>query len=173
MSVNVLNRRPLPSTFAGRLWMPLEYVDELEGLVREDMADKAALRGFMASVNELWKNIPEKFSAARWSKSADAFRKHALIKTGWFTSDAYVFATQKDAIFAASRIGYMARMGHGYAITSVEGNTVHCFAPMSQSLSKMGKEDFTASKQDVLDWCCGVVGVSPADLAPPKKRSAA
>lgn len=173
MTAAILNRRPLPSTFAGRLWMPLEYVDDLEKLVREDMADKAALRGFMATIGELYQSIPEKFAKAKWSKSADAFRKHALIKTGWYSSDSYVFATKRDAIFAASRIGYMARMGHGYAITSLEGNTVHCFVPLSQSLSKMGKEDFTASKQDVLNWCCGIVGVSPADLAPPNKRNAA
>ena len=159
MSVDLLNQRPLPSKFEGQWWMPMDYTEHVENALREDMREKSALRGYMAEINKLWKNIPEKFENAPWAKSADAFRKFGLIKTGYCDVTIDCFASPDDAIRAAARIGYMARMAHGFAITRALGDTVECITPHSQSLKDMGKEEFKASKNKVLDYCRGIVGV--------------
>lgn len=160
MSVHLLNARPLPSQFAGEWWVPASYAEKLEDALREDMREKSSLRGYMAEINKLWKNIPEKFEKAPWAKSSDAFRKFGLIKTGFCDVSIDCFANQEDAIRAAARIGYMARMAHGFAITRAKGDTVECITPHSQSLKAMGKEQFNKSKADVLDYCRGIVGVT-------------
>lgn len=160
MSVDLLNQRPLPSQFAGQWWMPMEYTERVEDALREDMREKSALRGYMGEINKLWKNIPEKFEKAPWAKSADTFRKFGLIKTGYCDVDVICFGSAADAIMSVPRISYMARMGFGFAITRVVDDTVHCITPHSQSLKDMGKEEFKESKNAVLDYCRGIVGVT-------------
>ena len=156
---SVMNARPLPREFEGEFWFPADYVFDLEDQIRGDLADKAALRGFMAEVRDLWKNIPERFRKSPWAQSANSFRKHALIKRGWCETDVMVFGSPEQAAKGALTMRYMSRMAHGYAITTQEGNVVYCNTPLSQSPSKMSKEDFQESKKDVIDYCHGVLGV--------------
>ncbi len=137
----------------------MDYTEQVETALRDDLREKSALRGYMGEINKLWKNIPEKFEKDPWAQSSDTFRKFALIKTGYCDVDIIGFGTAADAIRAVPRISYMARMGHGFAITRVVSDTVHCITPHSQSLKDMGKEEFTASKNAVLDYCRGIVGV--------------
>lgn len=160
MSADVLNSRPLPSQFDGQWWIPQEYVDRLEEALREDMRDKSDLRGYMATIRELWENIPEKFESAPWAQSPDAFRKFALIKTGYNEITIDACESRDEAVRLAHRIRYMARMAHGFAITRVKGDTVECITPLSQSTKAMGKETFKESKSAVLDFCRGIVGVT-------------
>ena len=156
----ILNARPQPKEIDGELWMPFSYVERLEEQMRGEMRARSELRGYMATIRELWKNIPEHLMRMPYAQSADVFRKHALIKTGWCEVDSIVFETVEQAVKQVGVIRYRARMGYGYAITIAQGNVVVCSTPLSQSLKGMGQEDFKKSKGDVLDFCRGVVGVT-------------
>ena len=87
----LLNRRPAPMTMDGQDWFPAYYVHGLEEQLRGELRDKAAMKGYMASVRELWKTLHERYKDCRWAQSPDNFRKHALIRTGWCDSDMIVF----------------------------------------------------------------------------------
>lgn len=160
MSVHLLNSRPETFDFEGQKWFPASYVLELEDALREKMRDASDLRGYMATINELFQSLPERLERAPYAKSADTFRKHALIKTGYCDVDTIVFEHSDQAARMAATIGYRARMGYGYALTLVRENMVLCSVPHSQSIKAMGRETFNKSRGDVLDYCRGVVGVS-------------
>lgn len=151
----------------GEPMLPVAYVNALEDELRGQMRDKADLRGYMATVNELWENIPERKLEMPYAVSPDCFRKHALIKTGWAQTQSIVFETPDHARRAAANIGYMARMGHGYAITVVRENVVVCTNPLTQSVAGMGKEDFRESKSQVLDYLRGLIGITGEILPSP------
>jgi len=160
MSVHLLNARPQPLEFNGERFFPASYVTTLEDALRSDMRDRSALRGFMATVKELWDSMPERFDNVPFARSPDTFRKHALIKTGHCDVDTFCFNTPDEARRKLTNIGYMARMAHGYTIIKIDGPVIHCITPHSQSLKAMGKEKFNKSKADVLDFCRGIVGVT-------------
>lgn len=160
MSVHVLNARPRPLEVNGERFFPASYVSSLEEALRSDMRDKSALRGFMATVRELWDNIPERLENVPFARSPNAFRKHALIKTGHCDVETYAFASPEEADRKVRSIGYTAKMAHGYAIVKIDGPIIQCITPHSQSLKAMGKEQFDRSKSEVLDFCRGIVGVT-------------
>ena len=59
-----------------------------------------------------------------------------------------------------------------YAIVTVSGPVVRKFTAKSQSISAMGKKDFQASKQAVLDFLSGSIGVDTGTLAENAGRAA-
>ena len=113
---------------------------------------------FFASMNEYYNNLPEKI-AARWP-SAQHFRKWCLCETGWFDEKEFELATQKHAKLLATFI----RTDDDYARIAIRGTTVIVRRARSQSLAAMGKADFQASKQAVLELAEQFVGVSPKTM---------
>lgn len=122
--------------------------------VRKDIADRSDKehgRAF-AVINELFQTMPESLSEMPYAKSADALRKHALIKTEYCNDDVLVFETKDQAISQAPQIARMARRDHGYAIVIVSGPCIYVVTPHSQSKAAMGHKPFHDSVTAVENW---------------------
>jgi len=122
--------------------------------VRKDIADRSDKehgRAF-AEINNLFQTLPESLSEMPFAKSADALRKHALIKTEYCNNDVIVFETHEQALSQAPEVARRARRDHGYAIVSVSGPCIACITPHSQSKAAMGHKHFHASVTAVENW---------------------
>lgn len=125
-------------------------VYSLQAIERRSMASH---RHFFAAVHDAWLNLPE--DQAERFPTDEHLRKYALIKTGYADQRSIVCASRAEALRVAEFIKPM----DGYAIVSVQGAVVHVFTAQSQSLPAMGKERFQDSKDKVLDYCAGLIGV--------------
>lgn len=113
---------------------------------------------FFAQMGEYYHQLPETV-AARWP-SADHFRKWCLVETGWYDEREFEMASEE----AAYALGHFIRTEDEFARIFIRGAKVLVHRAKSQSLKDMGKEDFEASKKDVLELAAGFVGVSPAQM---------
>lgn len=121
--------------------------------VREERS-YASHRQYFAAIREAWQNLPE--DAAQRYDSPEKLRKWALIRGGFCEETDFVFESEKKAVAVAM----MARKLDDYAIVTQKGPVVKVYRAKSQSLAAMGKEEFQASKQAVLDILSGQIGVS-------------
>lgn len=121
---------------------------------------------FFACVHEAWKNLSDD-QAERFA-TADHLRKFALIKCGFYDEQSIVLSSAKDALKVSAFIAAMDE----YAIVTVSGPVVRKFTAKSQSIPAMGKKDFQASKQAVLDFLSGSIGVDTGTLAENAGRAA-
>ena len=122
--------------------------------VRKDIADRSDKehgRAF-AVINELFQTLPESLSEMPYAKSADALRKHALIKTEYCNNDVIVFETHEQALSQAPEVARRSRRDHGYALVTVSGPCIACFVPHSQSKAAMGHKAFHESVTAVENW---------------------
>jgi hypothetical protein len=132
---------------------------KLYPLVVEEGRSMASHNHYFATIDEAWKNLPE--GAAEHFPTPDHLRKHALIKAGFCDKTVGVFSSHADAVRAAALV----IPADSYAIVSVVGRTVTLYRAKSQRLVKMGKADFQASKQAVLEIVAGLLGVDSAVLS--------
>lgn len=113
---------------------------------------RASHSQFFASLHDGYINLPEKI-AVRWP-SAEHMRKWLLVETGWFDEKEFECP---DEDFA-KKLGTFVRTEDEFARISVHrprGNhdswKVIIRRAKSQSAAAMGKQEFEASKKDVLD----------------------
>jgi len=127
-----------------------------------ERSDKSHRHQF-AWLRTAWENMPD--NGEPYLRSPETLRKHALIATGYCNAE----TIDAGSLAAAERVGAylstMANNAHGYALVTVRGRVVTCFTPHSQSYKAMGKERFMESKNAILDWIAGNLGVSPEELA--------
>lgn len=121
---------------------------------------------YFACVAEAWKNLPED-QASRFP-TADHFRKHALIMTGWRDERTFVCQSRAEALRFAAFIRPMDE----YAVIIVREAVVVEWRAKSQSKRAQGAKDFQKSKDDVLTWCAAQIGVTPDALAANAKEAA-
>lgn len=114
---------------------------------------------YFACIAEAWKNLPD--DAAERFSAPEALRKFALIKTGYHDSRSIVAASKAEA----QRIAAFVRPSDEFAVVVVNEATVTVYTAKSQSLKAMGKQDFAASKNAVLDYCATLIGVQQRALA--------
>lgn len=117
---------------------------------------------FHAAVNEAWKNLRE--SDAAQHPDADHLRKWALIKTGWCIKRNVVCETIEQAYAIAAVAGQLDES----AVVVVQGKVVTIATARSQKTTGpncMSREEFQKSKQDVLDYIAGLIGVDAATLS--------
>jgi len=114
---------------------------------------------FFACLHDAWLNLPE--DQAERFPTEDHLRKFALIKCGFGDSRQLVASSRAEAL----RIAAFARPCDEYALVTVDGSVVTIWTAQSQSMKAMGAKIFQASKQAVLDYVAGLVGVSADDLA--------
>lgn len=100
-------------------------------------------------------NLPEHYKD-RFA-TPEHLRKWALIKTGFRDERIVHFSSHEDALRAAALVGAM----DDFAVVVVTGNIVTIYTAKSQSEVAMGKEDFQASKQAVLEEIASMIGVAP------------
>lgn len=152
--------RPETIFYEGREWVPKEWADAHISKLREKQRTRESHNHQFAEIADLWANLPISHAGAPYAASADAFRKHGLIETGFCDVDTVAFETPEQARAGAPLIAKFARKAHGYAITVAKGPLVICSTPHSQSFKAMGGERFKASKAAVLDWGYGLLGVT-------------
>lgn len=111
-----------------------------------------------AWLKEAWVNLPE--NLAEQFPSTEHLRKRALIDAGFYTEQ--IIDAGSNA--AALRVAAYARGEDEFALVIVRGPAVVVRKAKSQSRRAMGKEDFQASKQAVLDTVAAMIGVTPEAL---------
>jgi hypothetical protein len=106
---------------------------------------------YFAALQEIWENLPEEL-ALRYP-TAEHMRKLALIHKGYHTNQDFVAASKAEAI----RLAAFCRQFDEYALVITKEAVVTVYRPKSQSMRAMGKAEFGKSKQDVLDYCEGLI----------------
>jgi hypothetical protein len=145
---------PLRKAYADRT-----FVDGEEyrlGIIEERSA--ASHSHFFAALNDAWMNLNEEDSIR--FPSVDILRSHALIKTGFSQSQEYICNSKAEAVRLAS---FLQRLDD-YSVVVVSGSAVQRMVARSQAYRSMGKAEFEASKQAVLDYVAGMIGVTTKSL---------
>lgn len=127
---------------------------------------------YFAALHEYWLNLPE-LQAERFP-TEEHLRKWCLIKAGFADERSIVCSSKAEA----QRVAAFIKPMDTYAIVDVREATIRVYTAQSQSLRAMGKKDFQASKEAVLEICEAMVG-APIDsrvarsptLAPDAPRS--
>jgi len=131
---------------------------ELYALEETHARSDATHRHFFATLHDAWLNLPE--TMAPQYQTPEHFRKRLLIQAGYCDEQQIVFATENDAVKAASLV-----LGRDdYCVTNVEGRTLTIWTAKSQSVRAMGAKDFQASKTAVLELAASLIGTTPETL---------
>lgn len=139
-------------------------VGELVTLVREEERSAKSHRHYFASINEAWKSLPDELAAQY--PTAEHLRKAALIRAGYADERSIVCGSRAEAL----RVAAFIRPMDTYAIVATYHAVVKVWTAQSQSVRAMGKAEFQASKDKVLDWIAGLLGVPVEHL--PKQEAA-
>ncbi len=119
---------------------------------------------YFASIASAWGSLPEEW--AERFPTPDHLRRYALIKAGYCDQRTIVCASKAEAHRIAAFITPM----DTYALVLPFDATVTVWTAKSQSLKAMGRKDFQASKDAVLEIVAGLVGVKPSEL--PRQEAA-
>lgn len=114
---------------------------------------------YFASVTDAHENLPEAM-ADRWA-TPDHLRRYALIRTGWRDERSIACTSKADAL----RVAAFIRPMDEYAVVVAHEAVVVVMTAKSQSLKAMGRKDFQASKQAVLDYLATLIGTTSDALA--------
>src|SRR3990167_6426251 len=114
---------------------------------------------YFACLHEAWLSLPERL--AERFPTVEHLRKWALIEAGFAHERSVVCPTQEHAL----KVAAFCRPLDEYAVVVVNGLIVKVFTPQSQSYKSMGKKDFAASKQAVLEVVSAMIGVELSALA--------
>lgn len=154
--------RPKVSRLADKHFVVgMEYM-----LVPHEERSMRSHRFYFASVNEAHKNLPE--DMAERYPTADHLRKWALIKAGYRDERSIVAASKAEAL----RIAAFIRPMDEYAVVTVREAVVTVYEAKSQSTRAMGKAEFGASKEKVLDILAAMIGTSRDALTANAEQSA-
>ncbi len=134
-------------------------------LAVQEQRSAVSHRFYFASLHEAWLNLPED-QPERWP-TCDHFRKWLLIRAGYRDERSIVAASKAEAL----RLAAFVRPMDDFAVVTVSGVVVTVATAKSQSLRSMGKAQFQASKQAVLDLAAEMIGVveSPASECPARR----
>lgn len=159
---------PIPCQWTGDSFVPLprfraeadkrfvvgqNYIlDEIE------MRSAAAHRRFFACVNEAWSSLPE--TAHERFPNPDSLRKYALIRTGFYDSDSIVCSSAAEA----RRIATFVRPRDEFVVVTVDAATVTRYWAKTQNMRAMGKDQFNASADAVLNFLAEMLGTTTDEL---------
>ncbi len=133
-------------------------------LVVEEQRSHASHSHYFAALTEAWRNLRE--DVAENFPTVERLRKYALIKAGFADERSIVCSSKAEA----QRVAAFIKPMDEYAIVVVREATIKVYTAQSQSMRAMGKKDFQASKDAVLDVVARMVGVTTEELrhnAPP------
>lgn len=158
--------RPMIFTWDGEVMRPQhpriadqEYVvGEVYRLAPYEERSGASHNHYFAALTEAWQNLPE--DLMEQYPTAEVLRKKMLIKAGYRDERSIVCASKAEA----NRIAVFIIPIDPYAVVIVRGNVVQYLTAKSQSMRAMGKADFEASKQAVLDAVAELIGVGRQTL---------
>lgn len=107
---------------------------------------------YFAALTDAWQNLPEHL--ADNFPSADHLRRWALIKAGYRDERSIVCASKAEA----KRLVAFIKPIDDYAVVVAHEAVVVVLTAKSQSMKAMGKRDFQASKEAVLQIISGMIG---------------
>jgi len=113
----------------------------------------AAHRAYFAAIREAWQSLPDE--AADELPTPEALRKFALIKTGWHDERAFSCRSHTEAL----RLAAFLRPFDPFSVILVRGLLVTVYTARSQSYAAMARDDFNRSRDDVLNYIAGLIGV--------------
>ena len=124
----------------------------------------ASHRFYFATINDLFMSWPE--AHPRQFSTPDHLRRWALIRCGFRTERQFATASKAEA----RRLATFLAAGDEYAELSVVDNVIVEWKALSQKSHSMGREQFAKSKESVLAFLAGEVGVTVESLAPPREE---
>lgn len=133
-------------------------IGERYTLIQHEERSQASHAHFFACVADVWQNLPEA-EAERFS-TAEHLRKWCLIKAGYRDERTIVASSKAEA----QRIAAFIKPMDEFAIVTVSEATVVVYTAKSQSLKAMGKREFQASKDAVLQIAAEMIGAQPDQL---------
>lgn len=113
---------------------------------------------FFASLAEMWASLPD--DKAVHFPTAEHLRKFALIRCGYSDQRQIVCASKAEA----HRVAGFVRPMDEYAVVTTSEAVVSVFTAQSQSRKAMGHKPFQESKDKVLDYIAGLLGVDRANV---------
>lgn len=114
-----------------------------------------------AWLHDALESLPEKYLEEPWAQSEDHLRKYALIRTGFFNCQTIPVESSNEA----ARWAAILRELDSYSIVVVRDDVVLRYTAKSQKMKEMGREQFQRSKQKILEFIAGLIGVHHEDLA--------
>lgn len=148
---------PMPGF--GRRCDELFVVGQVYRLVEHEDRSAASHRHYFACINTAWENLPP--AAAERFPTPEHLRKFALVKAGYADSRTLVASSKAEA----QRLAAFVKPMDSFALVVVSEATVTVWTARSQSVKAMGRADFQASKDAVLDVIAALIGTDPATLA--------
>lgn len=149
--------RPCGPVWARRADQQLVVDQEYYVTAQQQRSDNSH-RHFFSCVNEAWQNLP--LDLAKRFETAEHLRKYVLIKTGFYTSEQMVCPSEK----VAHKVAAFMRPTAEYSVITVDGKVITRYDAKSQNYRSMGKKEFQASKQAVLDYLAELIGTSRKEL---------
>lgn len=146
--------QPLNPRAADRAYV----IGEVYRLVPHEERSARSHNHYFASLHEAWTNLPEE--AAERFPSVDHLRKWALIKAGFRDERSIACSSKAEA----QRIAAFVKPMDEFAVVVVREAVVVVLTAKSQSVKAMGKQDFQASKDAVLEIVSELIGVKPDQL---------
>jgi hypothetical protein len=128
-------------------------------LERNEERSEASHKHFFAWLHEAWLNLPERLATEY--PTSDALRIKALIRTGYSRQRDVVCKTASEATSVAA----VCQMIRAYDIIEVSGNVVRIFSAKSMSRRAMNKKEFQDSKDAVMGYVSGLIGISPEEIS--------
>lgn len=127
-------------------------------LVEQEHRSQATHNHFFASLQDAWANLGE--DAAERFPTPEHLRKWALIKAGYRDERTIVCASKAEA----RRIAAFVKPIDDYAVVIAREAVVAVLTAKSQSVKAMGRADFQASKEAVLQIVAEMIGAQPDQL---------
>jgi hypothetical protein len=112
---------------------------------------------YFATLHEGWMSLPE--SEGDRFPTEEHLRKYLLMKAGYRDERTIVCSSKAEA----QRLSAFIKPMDDYAIVTAREGVVTVYTAKSQSMKAMGKEEFQASKQAVLDALEEMLGVAFKD----------
>lgn len=113
---------------------------------------------YFATIADMYDSLPE--DRADQFVDADHLRKYALIKSGYSNLREIVCSSEAQAKDMAAFI----RPIDPYALVTANRCVVRVFTAKSQKRNAMDRREFQESKDKVLDYIAGLLGVDRADV---------
>jgi hypothetical protein len=124
-------------------------------LIEHQERSASAHNHYFASLTEAWMNLPEDIAGE--FPTFEKFRATGLIATGFYDERRIICPSAEEAERMAAFIAPLNEL----AVVSHCGPAVVVRTPKSQSYRAMNKAEFRKSKEAVLAWAWGLVGVDP------------
>ncbi|MFC5353492.1 hypothetical protein [Azospirillum himalayense] len=160
---------PIPFQWQGDAFTPMPgfgrrcdeafTVGAVYRLVEQEDRSAASHKHYFACINTAWENLPERLSAD--FPTPDHLRRFALIRAGYADSRTLVASSKAEAVRLAAFVKPM----DSYAVVVVSDATVTVWTARSQSAKAMGKAEFQASKDAVLEVIAALIDTDLATLS--------